>query len=59
VLSENTENVSGWMERAMTDLDLSLARDGWFGPAHAAYNDVVSEFRSRLAALFIRARAIE
>jgi len=43
---------------AIADLERSIARTGWVGPARIAYDDVATEFRTRLIALVIQAQSL-
>jgi len=43
---------------AISDLERSIARTGWVGPARIAYDDVATEFRTRLIALVIQAQSL-
>jgi len=43
---------------AIADLERSIARTGWVGPARIAYDDVATEFRTRLIALEIQAQSL-
>jgi hypothetical protein len=52
------EDATTWIDRAIVELDVSLVRDGWFGPAHTVYNEVISVLRTRLVALSVRAHQL-
>jgi len=59
VISANLLNTADLLGVAITDLERSIARTGWVGPARIAFDDVATEFRSRLMALEIRALSLD
>jgi hypothetical protein len=58
VISANLVNTTNLLDGAIADLERSIARSGWAGPARIAYDDVATEFRSRLIALVTRAQSL-
>jgi hypothetical protein len=58
VISANLVTATDLLGSAIADLERSIARTGWVGPARIAYDDVATEFRSRLIALAIRAQSL-
>ena len=58
VMGMGTQSVAVLLDEAVTLLDRSLDREGWFGPARGAYDALAEELRSRLVVLAVRARAI-
>jgi len=58
VITADLGNTIDLLNGAIADLDRSIARGGWAGPARIAYDDVVTDFRSRLIALSIRAQSL-
>jgi hypothetical protein len=58
VISVNLVNTTDLLGEAIADLERSIARTGWVGPARIAYDDVVTEFRARLIALAIQTQSL-
>ncbi|CAB4863267.1 unannotated protein [freshwater metagenome] len=58
VIFANLANTTDLLGGAIVDLERSIARTGWVGPARIAYDDVATAFRARLIALAIRARSL-
>ena len=58
VISANLVNTTDLLDGAIADLERSIARTGWIGPARIAYDNVATEFRARLIALVIRAQSL-
>ena len=58
VMSIETLSPMEFLTQAITDLEWSIARGGWAGPARMAYDDLATEFRSRLIALAVRTQSI-
>jgi hypothetical protein len=45
-------------DSALVELERSISRGGWFGPAHDAYALVLGRFRTRLIAVIARIHAL-
>jgi hypothetical protein len=58
VISVNLVSTTDLLGGAIADLERSIARTGWVGPARIAYDDVATEFRTRLIALVIQAQSL-
>jgi hypothetical protein len=58
VIFVKSTNASDLLEGAIADLERSITRTGWVGPARIAYDDVATEFRSRLISLAIQAQSL-
>jgi hypothetical protein len=59
VISVNLVSTTDLLGGAIADLERSIARTGWVGPARIAYDDVAIEFRSRLIALAIQTQSLD
>jgi hypothetical protein len=59
VMSVNLVSTTDLLGGAIADLERSIARTGWVGPARIAYDDVATEFRSRLIALAIQTQSFD
>ncbi|MEY3310122.1 MAG: hypothetical protein RL107_258, partial [Actinomycetota bacterium] len=57
VIFTNLVSATDLLGEAIADLERSIARTGWVGPARIAYDDVATEFRSRLISLAIQTRS--
>jgi hypothetical protein len=58
VIFVNLVNPTDLLGAAIADLDRSVNRAGWVGPARIAYDDVVTDFRSRLIALAMQTQSL-
>jgi hypothetical protein len=58
VISVNPVNTADLLSGAIADLERSVNRAGWVGPARIAYDDVATEFRSRLIALAMQTQSL-
>jgi hypothetical protein len=58
VISVDLVSATDLLGGAIADLEHSIARTGWVGPARIAYDDVATEFRARLVALVIQTRSL-
>jgi hypothetical protein len=58
VIFVNLVNPTELLGAAIADLERSVNRPGWVGPARIAYDDVVTDFRSRLIALAMRTQSL-
>jgi len=59
VISVNLVSTTDLLGGAIADLERSIARTGWVGPARITYDDVATEFRSRLIALAIQTQSLD
>ena len=50
--------VSVFVDSALVELERSISRGGWYGPAHDAYSLVLGRFRERLIVLVVRIHAL-
>lgn len=57
VIFTNLASATDLLGEAIDDLERSIARTGWVGPARIAYDDVATEFRARLISLAIQTRS--
>lgn len=57
VIFTNLASATDLLGEAIADLERSIARTGWVGPARIAYDDVATEFRARLISLAIQTRS--
>jgi len=58
VISVNLVNPTDLLGAAIADLERSVNRADWVGPARIAYDDVVTDFRSRLIALAMQTQSL-
>jgi hypothetical protein len=58
VIFVNLVNPTDLLGAAIADLERSVNRADWVGPARIAYDDVATEFRSRLIALAMQTQSL-
>lgn|GEM_PF-1881097 len=58
VIFVNLVNPTDLLGTAIADLERSVNRPDWVGPARIAYDDVVADFRSRLIALAMQTQSL-
>ncbi len=58
VLLSDVSQLSAFADSALVDIERSISRGGWFGPAHDAYALVLGRFRERLIGVIVRIHAL-